>query len=143
MTSDITVLQNDRNLTVDEFILFFNERQPYVRLDPISVQRMLLTTINVTARRRGILQGFIRIVTDGYTFSAVAEMRSLPQYYNDAEYVKIMLSAAADASPTRLILATHRVNADTIREIGWVEGMTSYICNRKDRVAEKFVSVDE
>src|SRR4029450_10280428 len=98
--SDAIEFTPEGRITPDEYIAFFRQRQPHVILDPQRVDEMLNRSILVTARRGGQLVGFVRIVTDGYAFGAVAEIKSLPELYNDGEWVTKMMFLATKASPT-------------------------------------------
>jgi len=124
-------------ITAKEYIEFFRARRPQFVLDPCRVDEMLSRSILVTARRNGQLVGFIRILSDGYVFSTIAEIMSMPEFYDDGEWVKKMMSLAAEVSQTRLVLGTHRVNPDILRELGWNETFMGYAYKNKPRVASK------
>lgn len=129
-------------ITADEYIAFFQVRQPQATLDPLRVDEMLRRSILVTARRNGRLVGFVRILSDGYVFGAIAEIKSEPELCYDREWVAKMLSLAGQASPTRLVLATHRVEPEILQSLGWVETFMGFAYRQKPRIASNETSAN-
>jgi hypothetical protein len=133
--SDFIEYTPDGKITVEEYIAFFHARQPHALLDPQRVDEMLSRSILVTSRKGGQLVGFVRIVSDGYVFGAVAEIKSIPELCDDADWITKIMFLAAKASPTRLVMATHRVNPEILQSLGWDETFMGYAYVQKPRIA--------
>ena len=133
MTSDIHFDGPDE-LSVDEYIRFFQLRQPHISLEGPLVEQVLRRSTVVTARRGLELLGFIRMISDAHIFGAVAEIRWLPEIQNEDGFFERLFTAAAIACPTRLLLGNYRVDADMMKKLGWEPGVMSFAYNQKPRV---------
>ena len=122
-------------LTAEEFIRLFRVQQPNAPLDSVLVDHVIKQSLFVTARRNGELVGYVRILTDGYLFGAVADVRALPELFYDSEFLKRLLTEATLACPTRLVHAIHRADPKFMTSMGWQVGPQSYVHVDRPRVA--------
>ena len=132
---DFVITVNDAAFSVEDFTRLF-ELWSNSRLNCDRAAEVLQRSIIVTARERGDVIGYVRIITDGYIFGVIAEVSATPKYISDYSLIKALLRAAADVCPTPLVIESYRLNGDLMKEIGWEQGVMSYYYDGKGRLAE-------
>jgi GNAT superfamily N-acetyltransferase len=116
---------DDRQVTPAEFIALFSARAARPVLDEALLTDALASTINVTARDRESLVGCVRLLSDGYLFTAVAELMLHPDYTGQGIEQRL-LELAEDISPAGLWFGVHKLDDVFMRILGWHRGSTTY-----------------
>jgi hypothetical protein len=115
---------DDRTLTVDEFGTLFSRvwRRDFQRC---RLKDAIERTINVTARDGTLLVGCVRILSDGYLVSTVAEVLVEPEY-RELGISYEMLELAWRAAPTDLVFDVQSASPLRMQELGWQQGPACY-----------------
>lgn len=88
-------------------------------------------TLNVTARIDGKLIGSVRVLTDGYFFGTIPELRVDPDYQSFG-IGRGLMERAWDASPTGLYFGAQPGKEEFYEKLGYEQSLPSY-GRRKER----------
>jgi hypothetical protein len=127
---DLEYNTHDAELTAEEYLALYATiwRAP---TDLELVQKAIKQTINITARKKNLLVGCARLLSDGYLFTTITEIIVDPRYVNLAIGRKL-LELAEEASPSSVCFGSQTVSDELTKELGWTKGPVM-IFKRKDK----------
>ena len=91
---------DDQNLDVMDFIEFVNKVWPG-DYDKEKTRAAIKKTMNITVYDNSVMDGCLRILTDGYFFGTITELLVLPEYRKKG-IGSSLLKLARDNTPTLL-----------------------------------------
>lgn len=113
---------SNESLIAAEFADLFHLvwKQPHLELGLL--RPALDRTRNITARKDGKLVGCIRLVSDGYLFTAITEVLIHPDVRQQSEITEQLMQLAIDASSTSLLIAVQSVGENLVEKLALERG---------------------